>query len=140
MSEQENLGAARESIDAWSAHDPNRLAKLVAEEFVAESDTLPAPIKGPQGLAGFMQTYVTAFPDLRLDVEQMLADGDFVVTRWVATGTHRGALMGLEPTGRKVVTHGCTVAQFRNGKDVHDWIYWYTGHLLRRVGALPPQP
>jgi hypothetical protein len=42
--------------------------------------------------------YVTAFPDLHLEIEQQLADGDFVVTRWIVTGTHRSVLMGVEPT------------------------------------------
>ena len=49
MAEQENLRLARESIEAWSAHDPNRLAKIVDEKFVAESDTLPAPELRQQG-------------------------------------------------------------------------------------------
>jgi steroid delta-isomerase-like uncharacterized protein len=137
MSEQENLRLARESIDAWSAHDPNRLAKIVDEKFVAESDTLPAPVQGAQGLAQFMRVYVTAFPDLRFEIEQQLVDGDFVVTRWVATGTHRGPLMDIPPTQRRAVTHGCTVSQFRNGKGVHDWIYWDSGNLLRQLGVLP---
>ena len=139
MAEQDNLRIARDSIEAWNAHDPNRLAKLVDEKFIAESDTLPAPVVGPQGLGEFMKLYVTAFPDLRFDVEQMLAAGDFVVTRWQATGTHRGPLMGIQPTGRRVVTRGCTVAHFIDGKDVHDWIYWDSGNLLRQIGALPPQ-
>jgi steroid delta-isomerase-like uncharacterized protein len=138
MAEQENLRIARESMDAWSAHDPNRLTKSVDEKFVAESDTLPAAVNGPQGLAQFMNVYVTAFPDLRIAVDQMLADGDFVVTRWTATGTHRGPLMGIPPTNRSAVTHGCTVSQFRDGKGIHDWIYWDTGNLLRQLGVMPP--
>jgi steroid delta-isomerase-like uncharacterized protein len=137
MAEQENLRLARESIEAWSAHDPERLVKVVDEKFVAESDTLPAPVNGPAGLAQFMSVYVTAFPDLGFEIEQQLADGEFVVTRWIATGTHRGALMGIEPTNRRAVTHGCTVSQFRNGKAVHDWIYWDSGNLLRQLGVLP---
>ena len=137
MAEQENLRLARESIEAWSAHDPNRLTKIVDEKFVAESDTLPANIDGPQGLAQFMSVYVTAFPDLHFEIQQQLADGDFVVTRWVATGTHQGVLMGIPPTGRRAVTQGCTVSQFRGGKGVHDWIYWDSGNLLRQLGVLP---
>jgi steroid delta-isomerase-like uncharacterized protein len=137
MAEQDNLRLARESIEAWSAHDPTRLAKIVDEKFVAESDTLPAPVIGPQGLAQFMSVYVAAFPDLRFEIQQQLTDGDFVITRWVATGTHRGVLMDLQPTNRRAVTHGCTVTQFRNGKSVHDWIYWDSGNLLRQLGVLP---
>ena len=138
MSEQDNLRIARENIEAWNAHDPNRLGKNADEKFIAESDTLPAPVNGAQGLAQFMGVYVTAFPDLRFEIEQQFADGDFVVTRWVATGTHRGDLMGIASTGRRAVTHGCTVSQFKNGKGVHDWIYWDTGNLLRQLGVLPP--
>jgi predicted ester cyclase len=67
----------------------------------------------------------------------MFGNGDFVATRWTATGTHRGVLMGIPPTERRAVTHGCTVAQFRNGKGVHDWIYWDTGNLLRQLGVMP---
>ena len=62
MAEQENLQLARDSMEAWSAHDPNRLAKNVDEKFVAEGDTLPGPVQGSQGLAQFMSVYVTAFP------------------------------------------------------------------------------
>lgn len=137
MAEQDNLRLARESIEAWSAHDPNRLAKIADEKFIAESDTLPAPVHGAKGLAEFMSVYITAFPDLRFEIEQQFADGDFVVTRWVATGTHRGVLMGIQPTNRQAVTHGCTVAQFKNGRGVHDWIYWDSGNLLRQLGVLP---
>jgi steroid delta-isomerase-like uncharacterized protein len=124
-------------IEAWNAHDPDRLTKLVDEKWLAESDTIPAPVNGREGARQFMQTYITAFPDLRLDVDQMLASEEFVVTRWTATGTHRGVLMGIPPTNRKTVTHGCTVVQFKNGKAVHDWVYWDTGNLLRQLGVLP---
>ena len=137
MAQQDNLKLARQTIEAWNAHDPDRLAKMVDEKWLAESDTLQAPVNGPQGARAFVTTYITAFPDLRLDVDQMLAEGDFVVTRWTATGTHRGVLMGIQPTQRRVVTRGCTVAQFKNGKGVHDWVYWDTGHLLRELGVLP---
>ena len=137
MSEQDNARIARDNMEAWNSHDPNRLAKGVDQNFIGESDTLPSPINGPQGLAQFMGVYVTAFPDLRFEIEQQLAEGDFVVTRWVATGTHRGDLMGIPPTGRQAVTHGCTVSQFKNGKDLHDWIYWDSGNLLRQLGVLP---
>jgi steroid delta-isomerase-like uncharacterized protein len=137
MSEQENVRLARETIDAWNAHDPNRLAKIIDETFVAESDTLPASVNGSQGLAQFMSVYVTAFPDLRFEIEQQFGDGDFAVTRWLATGTHDGALMGIAPTHRRARTHGCTVSEFRNGKAVHDWIYWDSGNLLRQLGVMP---
>jgi steroid delta-isomerase-like uncharacterized protein len=137
MSEQDNMKLARRAIDAWNAHDPERLVKLTDEKYMAESDTIPAPVKGVLGIREFMKIYVTAFPDLHFAVDQMFADGDFVVTRWTATGTHRGVLMDIPPTNRKAVTRGCTVAEYKNGKGIHDWIYWDTGNLLRQLGVLP---
>jgi len=137
MSEQDNLRVAREIMRIWSAHDLDSYTKLLDEKYVAESDTIPAPVQGRAGAREFMKVYVTAFPDLRLDTEQMLAREDFVVTRWRATGTHNGPLMSIPPTNRKVVTHGCTVSQYRNGRPAHDWIYWDTGNLMRQLGVLP---
>jgi steroid delta-isomerase-like uncharacterized protein len=137
MSQQDNLRVAREIMRIWSAHDLDNYAKLLDEKYVAESDTIPAPVQGRAGAREFMKVYVTAFPDLRLDTEQMLASEDFVVTRWRATGTHNGPLMSIPPTNRKVVTHGCTVSQYRNGRPAHDWIYWDTGNLLKQLGVLP---
>jgi predicted ester cyclase len=84
-----------------------------------------------------MEMYITAFPDLRFSVDQLLCSGDYVVTRYTATGTHRGDLMGIAPTNRRAETHGCTIAEIKNGKIVHGWIYWDTGHLLRQLGVMP---
>jgi steroid delta-isomerase-like uncharacterized protein len=137
MSESDNMRFAREIFAAWNSHDPERLAKLTEDTWMAESDTLPAPAMGPQGIREFMQGFITAFPDLHLDIDEMLASGDVVVTRWTATGTHRGPLMGVPPTGRRAVTRGCTVVRYNNGKPIHDWIYWDTGNLLRQLGVFP---
>ena len=136
MSTQDNIKVARQVFDAWNAHDPDRYVKLLDEHWTAESDTLPMTLTGREAGRQFMAMYVTAFPDLHFDITQILADGDFVVSRWTATGTHRGELMGIAPTQKRTVTRGCSVGQFRNGKPIHDWIYWDTGHLLKQLGVL----
>jgi len=136
MSTQDNLKVARNVFDAWNAHDPERYVKLLDEKHVIESDTIPASMTGRDSARQFMKIYVSAFPDLRFTIDQMLAEGDFVVTRWTATGTHRGELMGIAPTGRRTVTRGCTVGEIKNGHAVRDWVYWDTGHLLKQLGVL----
>ena len=135
MTTQDAIKVVRNEFDAWNAHDPERLVKLLDEKYMSESDTVPAAINGRDGARQFMQTYVKAFPDLHLDVIQILADGEFVVTRWTAKGTHRGELMGIAPTNRRAITNGCTVSQVRNGKIVHEWLFWDTGHLLKQLGV-----
>ena len=137
MSESENLQISRQTWDAWNAHDPAGYLKFLDANYVIESDTIPQPIRGLEAARGFMQMYVDAFPDLHFSIDQMIASGDTVVTRWTATGTHRGSLMGIPATNRQAQTRGCTVTEIRNGKAIHDWTYWDTGNLLRQLGVLP---
>ncbi len=83
--------------------------------------------------------YLHAFPDLHFEIEQILATGSFVITRWHAKGTHRGELMGIAATNRAGSVHGCTVNELKNGKIVHEWGYWDGATLLRNIGVLPPR-
>lgn len=140
MSEQDNLKIAREGFDTWNAHDPNRYGKLLDENHVWESDTVPAPVMGREAVLQLMQMYFRAFPDLHFEIDQMLASGEYVVTRYTATGTHRGELMGIPATNKLAKTRGCTVSKIQNGKLVHGWVYWDTGALMRQLGVLPNQP
>jgi steroid delta-isomerase-like uncharacterized protein len=131
----DNVKIVRHMFDAWNAHDPERMLKVLDEKFVAQSDTFPGARTGREAARQTMMTYLKAFPDLHFDVAQTITEGDFVVSRWTATGTHRGELMGLAPTNRRAVTNGCSVTQIKNGRAVHDWVYWDTGHLLKQLGV-----
>jgi steroid delta-isomerase-like uncharacterized protein len=111
--------------------------KLLDEKHVWETDTLPAPVVGRDGYRQAMQMYITAFPDLHFRIDQMLPSGDYVVTRYTATGTHNGELMGIPPTRRRAEIHGCTVVEVRNNKASRSWVYWDTGSLLRQLGVMP---
>ena len=135
MAEKDNLELVRKSFDAWNAHDPVRYSKLLDEKYVQESDTLPQAITGREAGREAMQMYLKAFPDLHLDVEQLLTSGDYVVVRWTGTGTHRGELMGIPATNRPGVVRGCNIVEVRRGHIVHEWVYWDTGHLLRQLGV-----
>src|SRR5688572_6011679 len=119
---------ARQVFDAWNSHDVERFVKLIDEKLVIESDTLPQTLTGRDAARAFFLVYVTAFPDLQFQIDQMLAVGEYVITRWTATGTHRGDLMGIAPTNRSAVTHGCSIAEYRNGHPVSDRLYWDSGN------------
>jgi steroid delta-isomerase-like uncharacterized protein len=137
MGEQDNLRVARAGWDAWNAHDVAAALKTVDEHHVWESDTLPAPVVGREAYSQAMQMYITAFPDLHFTVDQIFASGDIVVSRYTATGTHRAALMSIPATNRHAEVHGCTIAEFRDGKALRTWGYWDTGYLLRQLGVMP---
>jgi steroid delta-isomerase-like uncharacterized protein len=80
----------------------------------------------------------SAFPDLRLAIEDQLAEGDKVVTRFTVRGTHQGAFMGLPPTGKPVAVTGIDITRWRGGKLAEHWVQLDTLGLLQQLGALPP--
>jgi steroid delta-isomerase-like uncharacterized protein len=131
------IDIVRKSIEAWNAHDANGVAALVSSDYMFESDTVPAPLRGPDGVRQLVEMYVRAFPDIRVEIVETLISGDHVTTRWRATGIHGGDLMGIPATHRHVVTNGCNISEVRNGKVVRESSYWDTGNLLRQLGVLP---
>jgi steroid delta-isomerase-like uncharacterized protein len=85
-----------------------------------------------------LKLYLTAFPDLHLDMEAILPAGEsHVVVRWRSSGTHKGPLANLPATGRKGSVHGCSVMEVKNQKIAHAWVYFDNAHLLRQLGVLP---
>jgi len=76
MTGQDNLHIAREIFAAWNAHDVEGFVKRLDTKTTWESDVFPAPFSGHEGARQFFKVYLTAFPDLHLDIQQMLAAGD----------------------------------------------------------------
>jgi steroid delta-isomerase-like uncharacterized protein len=136
MSEQ-NLAAVRKSTELWNAHDAKGVAALLSEDYVLESDTLPAPVRGRKATADMVQMYLNAFPDLHLDIESLHAAGNLVISRWRCVGTQRGDLQGIPPTNKKSEIHGCTVSEFNEGKVIREWVYWDRAKMLENLGVLP---
>jgi len=138
MNAQDNVHIVREVFAAWNSHDMEGFVKRLDTKTVWESDAFPEPFAGHQGARQFFKLYVTAFPDLHLDIEQILAAGDsHVVVRWRSTGTHLGPLADIPATGRKTSVHGCNVIEVKQGRVVHAWVYFDNAQLLRQIGALP---
>jgi predicted ester cyclase len=79
--------------------------------------------------------YFKAFPDLYFEVEQIIASGDHVVSRWGATGTHKGEFDGIPPTNRQVSSRGCTVSEVRVSRIVKSSMYFEQLSLLRQLGV-----
>ena len=138
MPGHDNLHIVRESFAAWNAHDVGAFIKRLDAKTTWESDVFPVAFSGHEGARQFFKLYITAFPDLHLDIEQILDAGDsHVVIRWRSTGTHRGPLADIPATGHKVSNHGCTVMEVKNSKIGHAWVYFDNAHLFRQIGVLP---
>jgi ketosteroid isomerase-like protein len=81
MTQQDNIQIVRHIFEAWNKHDVERYGKLPDEKHVVESDTRPAPLTGRDAGRQFMQMYVSVFPDLHFDIDQIFGEGDYVTTR-----------------------------------------------------------
>lgn len=111
--------------------------ELVTPDFVGHDPALPEPLRGPDGLRSQAEGYRSAFPDMRITIEDEIAEGDRVVTRWMARGTHEGELFGIPATGRQATVTGITIDRIVDGRIVETWNNWDTFGLLQQLGAIP---
>ena len=109
----------------------------VATDYIGHDPSIPEPTRGPEGFKEFVRTYQAAFRDARVTVDEQIADGDIVATRWTGRGIHEGELMGIAPTGKEATVTGITISHLRNGKVAEEWSNWDTLGLLVQLGAVP---
>jgi predicted ester cyclase len=111
--------------------------KFIDAKYIGYDPSAPEPLRGPQGFKDFVQLYLSAFSDGRITVDEQIADGDFVATRWTGRGTHDGDLMGIAPTRKQVTVSGITFSKLKNGKVFEEWSNWDTLGMLQQIGAVP---
>jgi steroid delta-isomerase-like uncharacterized protein len=93
---------------AWNAHDPDAVAAVFAPDAILREMGRPDAFHGRAAIRERSAALLRAFPDLRLERIELVIDGPRHADRWVMTGTHRGELFGLAPTGRRVRVEGAT--------------------------------
>src|SRR6201984_2887033 len=109
--------------------------EIIAADYVSHGPQAP-PAEGPEGVKARVAVYQDAL-DGHWDVQEILASGDRVITRWVGRGTHNGELMGVAPTGRPIAVDAIPVFRVADGKIAEEWTVWDALGLLQQVGAAP---
>jgi steroid delta-isomerase-like uncharacterized protein len=139
MSEEENKAIARRALEEiFSGQGNLEVAdELISPNFVGHDPVSPEDSRGPEGVKEFAMMYRNAFPDVRLSVEDQVAEGDMVVTRWIARGTHQGELMGIAPTGNRVTVAGTSVERIVDGKIEETWDNYDALGMMQQIGAIP---
>ena len=135
MSEQ-NKALARHS---WELLDnPDVLDEVYASDLVwHEPDQ---DVRGLEEAKQFVGMYKNAFPDLHATVEDMIAEGDKVVTRWTIRGTHQGEIEEFGPaTGRQIEIKGITIHRIEDGKIVEEWERYDNLGVMQQLGLVPQQ-
>lgn len=112
----------------------------VADEIFANDFVNHTPfgnMHGPEGAKQFATMLRTAFPDLHINIEDQIAEGDKVASRWTAIGTHQGTFQGLPPTGRPIEITGMVITRIANGKIVEQWGNPDLLSMMQQLGAIP---
>ena len=137
MSAEDNKQIIRRLAEEPWTGNFDAVDEFVDQSYTGHDPALPEPARGPAGFREFIGTYLAAFPDGRLTVDEQLAEGNLVATRWTGRGTHEGELMGIAPTRKQVTVTGITISRLANGKVVEEWTNWDTLGMLQQLGVVP---
>lgn len=138
MSVEENKERVRRTLETvWNEGNVDSVDDEYSSEFVSHG-LQPEPVDR-EGFKQFVEIQRTAFPDVHFDIEDVIAEGDRVVLRWTATGTHEGRLpnIDVEPTGEEITVTGVTSSRLEDGTFVESWVEWDQLGMLQQLGVVP---
>jgi steroid delta-isomerase-like uncharacterized protein len=136
----DHAATIRRMYDLINAGDIDGFGELLAEDFVEHEET-PGLDPTKEGVKQFFHMYKAAFPDLRMEAQDVLVSGDKVVARARATGTHQGEFLGLPATGKRVDVQLIDIIRFGDdGLAYEHWGVFDALAMLQQLGAIPEPP
>jgi steroid delta-isomerase-like uncharacterized protein len=132
-----NKQVSRRFTELFSTDDAALADAVFAPDVVFHGAVPDGDLRGIDAVKGFVAAYRAAFPDAVSTVEDQVAEGDRVVTRWRARGTHAGPLGELAATGRAFDVGGITIERFTSGRIAEIWVARDELGLMRQLGAMP---
>jgi predicted ester cyclase len=137
MSPDDNKALIRTYVETiFNQQQVDRAGELVAPEYVDHA-ALPGQAPGLEGVKQKWAMYLAGIPDLRVTIEELVAEGDKVAVRRSYAGTHRGELLGIPPTGRPVRIGGISIFRLTGGKIAEQWEQLDRLALLQQLGVIP---
>jgi steroid delta-isomerase-like uncharacterized protein len=137
MSVEQNKALMRRFYDeVVNRGNLNMIDELVSPDFV-DHEAFPGLPAGREGVKQFFSMLRAAFPDLRMNVDDLIAEGDKAVARGTMTGTHQGEFAGIAATGKTVSVPTIDIARFAHGKLAEHWGVTDTMSMAEQLGALP---
>ena len=136
----DHAGTMRRAYDLLNDGDVDGFGDLLADDFV-EHEELPGLAPGKEGVKAFFRMYHAAFPDLRMEAQDVLPSGDKVVARARATGTHRGEFMGIPATGKRIDVQLVDIIRFGDdGLAREHWGVFDSMAMMQQLGVVPEGP
>ena len=136
----EHAAAMKHLYERINAGDIDGFGDLLADDFV-EHEVMPGLEPSKEGVKKLFHMYRAAFPDLRMEVQDVLVSGDKAVARVRATGTHQGAFLGMAATGRSVDVQLIDITRFgEDGLAREHWGVFDALAMMQQLGAVPQSP
>jgi steroid delta-isomerase-like uncharacterized protein len=137
MSEQNKNNVRRLFEEVWNQGHVPVADELFTPTYTHHDSSTPDVGRGPESEKKRVTLYRNAFPDLRLTIDDIIAEGQTVVARWSCRGTHKGDLNGIAPTGKQFNITGVSIARFTNGKMFEGFVNWDALGLMEQLGVVP---
>jgi steroid delta-isomerase-like uncharacterized protein len=135
-SPEQNKQVVRQFFEAADRHDIERMGQLVSStDYLFHFPGIPPMDWNTH--KQFFTAFTSSFPDLRHEIVGIVAEGDKVAIRFNVTGTHKGDLQGIPPTGKKVSFGAMDFITLSDGKIVEDWLNADIMGLMQQIGAIP---
>ena len=110
--------------------------ELFARDYVDHDPDNPDQKPGSEGVHDWVNDFITAFPDVHLTIDGMIAEGDEAATRFTFRATHKGDLVGIAPTDKQVTVTGVWISRFSGGKIVEAWLNMNTLGMMQQLGVI----
>jgi steroid delta-isomerase-like uncharacterized protein len=139
MSTEENKALARREIEEIFNAKGNLDAaaeEIYAPNYISHQPAGDEELRGPEAMKQFAAGLRRAYPDLEITIEDQIAEGDKVVTRFTSRGTHQGELWGIAPTGRKVEVSSVSTNRIEGGKIVEHWTSADRLGMMQQLGVI----
>ena len=142
MSAEENKALARRAVAIWTTGSLDDADAIYAADYVnhLRQHLVAEEISGAAAMKAFAAEFRRSFPDSQASIEDQVAEGDKVVTRFTSQGTHGGRFMGVEPTGRGFAWTGVTIDRIAGGRIAESWANWDMLGNHPQFGAVSSQP
>ena len=120
--------------EVWNEGNAKTIDELLTDRSVIHG--LGEDLRGPAAFKSFHAAYRDAFPDVKIQIERMVAEDDLVAVHWSASATHNGSGLGFAATGRPVKFSGMGIARFEGNKLIEGWNNFDQLGLLQQIGAV----
>ena len=139
MSEENKAQVRRLLEEGFSQGNTDVVDEVLNPDFVCyDPNSESGEVRGSETIKGEIEYFRNAVPDLTCTIEDQIAEGDRVVTRYTASGTHQGEFFGVAPTGERIEMRGIQIDRFdENGKMVEEWPEYDLLGVMRQLGAVP---